>query len=636
MSTIYLSTSNVYDEQFASQDNKKKDTEEILSNLRSDVIGGRDCIEDGPYGTVPLVYADYTASGRLLQSIENFMQRVVYPVYANTHTDASYCGAQISTLYKEARQIVCECFKVDPNEFAVLFTGSGCTGALHKLTQILRLNKKRTYSDKPVVFVGPYEHHSNEVLWRECKCDVIVIPEDSQGAIDLNVLTKKLIKYKSRTMKIGSFSAGSNVTGIVTDVEKITRILHDNGALAFFDFAGTGAYVPIDVSNKDAIFLSPHKFIGGPGSSGVLVFRRSIYQAKVPSVPAGGTVSYVTPKQHWYVEDIEAREEGGTPPILQAIRAALAIRFKQVVGEDLIEQLEKKMIDKFLQALSLQELNIFLIGSDRPVYWKHPRVSIFSFLIPYHDPMHPQQKALHHNYVAALLNDLYGIQSRSGCFCAGPYGHRLFDTIFGDVDRFSRAIQPLVVEKGLEALKWGWVRINLNYFIGNDEVDYIINAIIQISQHAWKLLPQYSVDLQTGLWKHNALQHSTITTSNVSLYDFGVSPISVKKGGQNRPSFSEALQNAQNVYDSAYEHVDDVKYDPRFSRSEVDQVRWFPIPYEGALMLKSPPLIVQSTSQKDGFWSRFKTQSFEKYYQENQRKKLSLFSFKCANPITLE
>eukprot|EP01024_Parvocaulis_polyphysoides_P026699 TRINITY_DN2428_c0_g1_i10.p1 TRINITY_DN2428_c0_g1~~TRINITY_DN2428_c0_g1_i10.p1 ORF type:complete len:446 (-),score=67.34 TRINITY_DN2428_c0_g1_i10:716-2053(-) len=444
-------------------------------------------------------------------------------------------------------------------------------------------------------------------------------------------------------MKIGSFSAGSNVTGIVTDVEKITRILHDNGALAFFDFAGTGAYVPIDVSNKDAIFLSPHKFIGGPGSSGVLVFRRSIYQAKVPSVPAGGTVSYVTPKQHWYVEDIEAREEGGTPPILQAIRAALAIRFKQVVGEDLIEQLEKKMIDKFLQALSLQELNIFLIGSDRPVYWKHPRVSIFSFLIPYHDPMHPQQKALHHNYVAALLNDLYGIQSRSGCFCAGPYGHRLFDTIFGDVDRFSRAIQPLVVEKGLEALKWGWVRINLNYFIGNDEVDYIINAIIQISQHAWKLLPQYSVDLQTGLWKHNALQRLPKNFSKqLGLFDFGINYNSKILEGSKRPNFSEALQHAQNVYDTAQKYIVDVRYDPRFGQEEVNQVRWFPIPYEAAVMLQRPQLVLQSNcfgSKKcQTCQSAFSCEFQNKRQQDdhkNSKRKSSIFNLVCHTPLSV-
>eukprot|EP01025_Chloroclados_australasicus_P003033 TRINITY_DN1069_c0_g1_i1.p1 TRINITY_DN1069_c0_g1~~TRINITY_DN1069_c0_g1_i1.p1 ORF type:complete len:657 (-),score=49.49 TRINITY_DN1069_c0_g1_i1:334-2304(-) len=590
-----------------------KNVEDLMAEIRRNVIGGEEVIK-GPWGKVPLVYADYTASGRLLSFVENFMQKVVYPVYANTHTDASYCGARINTMYRQARDIILESFNVNKEDFAVLFTGSGCTGAIHKMVQILSLNdcqkqNKKTW-DRPVVFIGPYEHHSNEVIWRESDCDVVVIPENDQGTPDLEYLSSKLKRYKYRTLKIGSFSAGSNVTGIVTDTDAIANLLHAHNALAFFDYAGTGPYVPINASNKDAIFLSPHKFIGGPGSSGVLVFRRSIYARSTPSIPGGGTVSFVTPTKHWYIEDIEAREDGGTPAILQAIRAALAIRFKSLVGDSLILQQEEHMIQKFFDTLGSSDLNIKLIGGNRPTYWKFPRVSIFSFLIPYKDPSHPQYKALHHNFVAALLNDLYGIQSRAGCFCAGPYGHRLFETVFGNVDFISKASRKLVVNEGLESLKWGWVRVNLNYFVCEEEADYILQAIKQIAENGWKLLPFYTVDAQTGIWQHKDHNENHNDFQKLDLFDFGKAPVCTEEP-QERPSYQQALQNAQNVYDSinddqlislcerfSQESITNNHNYALFQKENVNQLRWFPLPHEGMELLSGNSKVNQVNSIK--------------------------------------
>eukprot|EP01026_Neomeris_dumetosa_P021002 TRINITY_DN1851_c0_g1_i13.p1 TRINITY_DN1851_c0_g1~~TRINITY_DN1851_c0_g1_i13.p1 ORF type:complete len:624 (+),score=59.54 TRINITY_DN1851_c0_g1_i13:114-1985(+) len=592
--------------------------EDVLQQIRSNVIGGNEGVQ-GPWGRVPLVYADYTASGRLLQCIENFMQQAVYPFYANTHTDTSECGARTNYLYHQAREIICNSMKVSTKDFAVIFTGSGCTGAISKLISILGINYKKkrglSFKERPVVFIGPYEHHSNEVMWRECKCDVVTIREDTKGKIDLKHLTQQLQKYQGRKLKIGSFSAGSNVTGIASEVDKISEILRLYGALACFDYAGTGAYMPIDASNKDAIYLSPHKFIGGPGSSGILVLRRSVYNRVVPSVPAGGTVSYVSPRKHWFVEDIEAREEGGTPPILQAIRAALVIRLKQIIGNNTIVELEDKMIQKVYQRLEQGCNNIFFVGSDRLTYWQQPRVSIFSFLVPFNDPQRPQCKALHHNFVAALLNDLYGIQSRSGCFCAGPYGHRLFDTIFGSVDSISAKIQPLVVNQGFECLKWGWVRINLNYFISEAEANYILDAISQVCKYGYKLLPQYSLNLKTGIWRHRKIMNYKL--EKLSLTDFGTSRVE-SFFWQEKPvcqTYSQHLQIAQFVYSNADKNI--ILYEQKereIERGDIEGVRWFPLPAEVA------NIMVQG--KNDNF--KYQLEKCEK-----QCKKGSGFRFQC-------
>jgi selenocysteine lyase/cysteine desulfurase len=376
----------------------------------------------------------------------------------------------------------------------VLFCGSGSTGAVDKLIGILnlrvpadldaryRLSDQIPPGERPVVFIGPFEHHSNELPWRESIADVVVIPEDADGHIDLG-----------RPLRIGSFSAASNVTGIVSDTRAIATLLHRHGALSFWDFAAAGPYVQIDMgtgdggplAGKDAVFLSPHKFIGGPGTPGVLVVRRALLTNRVPTVPGGGTVAYVNPTEHRYLTDPVEREEGGTPAIVESIRAGLVFQLKQAVGAGTIAALERSFIRRAVASWGANP-NIELLGN-----LEADRLSIVSFVVR-HDGRY-----LHHNFVVALLNDLFGIQSRGGCSCAGPYGHRLLGI---DIDRsheFEREIT-----RGCEGIKPGWVRVNFNYFISEAVFEYLLEAVHLVADQGWKLLGDYRFDPARGLWRH--------------------------------------------------------------------------------------------------------------------------------------
>jgi selenocysteine lyase/cysteine desulfurase len=531
----------------------------LIERIRRGAIGD-DAVLDGPFGPRRLVYADYTASGRALSFVEDYIRQRVLPLYANTHTEASATGLHTTALREDARRVIHGAVG-GSDEDVVLFCGSGSTAAIDTLIRVLELSRR----ERPVVFVGPYEHHSNELPWRESVADVVTITEDADGRVDADHLERELRRHGDRQLKIGSFSAASNVTGIITDVDRVSRVLRRYGAVSCWDYATAGPYLPIDMAGKDAVFLSPHKFVGGPGTPGVLVAKRKLFGNRVPSVPGGGTVLFVTPSAHSYHPDPAVREEGGTPGIVESIRAGLVFALKEEVGTDEIGRREHDLARRALRSWGANP-NIEILGNAAV-----DRLPIVSLGLRH------RGRLLHANFVVAVLSDLFGIQARSGCFCAGPYLHRLC----GIDERFSERMHTEVA-RGQMGAKLAFTRLTFNYFISETVFAYILDAVHLLAEDGWKLLPLYRFDPDSGLWRHRAVAADPPPSLSTAL----------QHGPRRLASAPESalpcqLEAARRVIRSVQANPPArPRHDPELGDA-FERIRWFPLPGEALERLLS-------------------------------------------------
>eukprot|EP00854_Cymbomonas_tetramitiformis_P012450 gene12450-14709_t len=476
---------------------------------------GRELNVQTPFGSKQMLYADWAATGRALAPLEEYLRHEVLPVLANTHTTTSATGLQSSCYRLEARTRIAEACNArvnyhDKHSDVVLFAGTGSTGAVNCLVQVLGLqHTPPDGSPAPVVFVGPYEHHSNLLPWRESAAEVVTIPEDAQGHIDQAALARALEEHAHRPLRIGSFCAASNITGVLSHVDAVTEQLHRAGALAFWDYATLAPYAEVDMNPmrlqddgrvnpwvyKDAVFVSPHKFPGGAaGCPGLLLAKRALFRNAVPSAPGGGTVFFVTGEDHRYLSNREEREEGGTQDIVGSIRCGLAFQVKQAVGCKAIASAEAALTARVHATLGACS-RVVVLGP--PPSAAVSRLPIVSFLVRAPPTSAGANRFLHYNFVCAVLNDLFGIQTRGGCMCAGPYGLELL----GISPENAHRLEALLLEK-VEVLRPGFSRFSLPYFTSPAEVEYVLEAVTLVAEQGWRLLPHYQFNHKTGEWKH--------------------------------------------------------------------------------------------------------------------------------------
>jgi selenocysteine lyase/cysteine desulfurase len=466
--------------------------ENYFSAFRKHIIGQDDTMSTPYHESMRIVYADWTASGRMYQPIEDRIRKDILPFVANTHTDTNYTGSKTTYAYSKARQIIKK--HVGANDKDVLVsTCSGMTGVVNKFQRILGLKLQESFrdrieldgTDKPIVFVTHMEHHSNQTSWLETIADVVVVAPDKEGLVCLSNFEKVFEQYASRSKKIAAITSCSNVTGIITPYMDIAEMIHSKGGLCFVDFACSAPYIDIDMHENDengryldAIYFSPHKFLGGPGTTGVLVFSQALYANKIPDHPGGGTVDWTDPwGGHKYTDDIEAREDGGTPAFLQTMRAAMCMQLKDQMGVENIAKREEEIIDVIWERIAKMD-NVHILADQHK-----DRLGVISFYID----------ELHYNLGVKMLNDRFGIQTRGGCSCAGTYGHYLFDVS----QEYSDAITS-EISSGNCSSKPGWIRMSIHPTMSNEEVVFILDSIEELSQQFKNWAGDYNLDLVKG------------------------------------------------------------------------------------------------------------------------------------------
>lgn len=471
--------------------------EKHFEKFRRNIVG-IDQTFQSPYGVKKIVYADWTASGRLYHPIEEKMLRDFGPFVANTHTETTFSGSAMTLAYHEARNIIKKHVHANADDVLIM-DGTGMTGVVNKFQRILGLRVPENLKEyanslseenKPVVFITHMEHHSNQTSWLETIADVEIIPYDESGLVDLQGFKRLVQKYSNKTLKIASVTACSNVTKIQPDYFEIARIMHQNNGLCFVDFACGAPYLKIDMHPEaeecylDAIFFSPHKFLGGPGTSGVLIFNKKLYHNLVPDNPGGGTVNYTNPwGKHSYLNDIEVREDGGTPGFLQTIRIALSIQLKEEMGVDNIHKREAEINTKIFKNLKSID-NLVLLARQH-----EDRLGIFSFYI----------KDLHFNLGVKLLNDKFGIQTRGGCSCAGTYGHFLLH-----VDQQESDVLYEKITGGCLLDRPGWIRMSIHPTTSNEEVDYLCACLKSLAENFDEWQNDYTYNQETNEFQNKS------------------------------------------------------------------------------------------------------------------------------------